>query len=108
MSIDNSWTAAQVESDGEIYSSGLTFNMRQGIRPALYIDASYFDLTWSNITWDLNGGEWLDNSPWESYTTYLEGQVATLPVADNLKREMGIGSWVGLSMVQIHLRNKYQ
>lgn len=59
------------------------FYAEMGIRPAILVDfnADYFKAKESNITWNLNGCSWLnDSSTWPDYTKYREGYSFKLPV----------------------------
>lgn len=62
------------------------------IRPAIYLKAtnSVYDANKSNITWTMNGGEWITESIWRYMTKYSEGQKITLPTEKNLKPRTGM------------------
>ena len=60
-----------------------------GVRPSIYIDlqSTYFTSNESNITWDLNGGDWVtDDSTWKNKNKYREGVKTALPIANEVKK----------------------
>ena len=83
----SSW-AFEVDTDDSIKAR--TIDLIAGVRPAMYVNfaAPIFKVEESSITWDLKGGEWLDDSTWGSMITYKEGEVTKLPTADNLKNRL--------------------
>ena len=59
------------------------------VRPAIYIDltSSYFTANESNVTYNLDGGDWVkDNTTWKELTKYKEGVVNTLPTTNEIKK----------------------
>ena len=78
---DNEITQTVSEINPAINTSGI------GVRPVFTasVSAPIFNAVESNITWNLGGREFLDDSTWKEYTKYKEGFPILLPVADNFK-----------------------
>ena len=78
---DNEITQTVSHINPAINTSGI------GVRPVFTasVSAPIFNAVESNITWNLGGREFLDDSTWKEYTKYKEGFPILLPVADNFK-----------------------
>ena len=60
------------------------------VRPSVYIDvlSSYCTANESNLTYNLDGGEWVkSDTVWKEATKYKEGQMTTLPLSSNIVKD---------------------
>ncbi|MBP3200920.1 MAG: InlB B-repeat-containing protein, partial [Lachnospiraceae bacterium] len=83
--------ANYVVSDGSIAENYVRdTNAWCTVRPAIYLDvlSSYCTANESNLTYNLDGGEWIkSDTMWRETNKYKEGQVTTLPSGSSIVKD---------------------
>ena len=76
--------------------NGVSVNVVMGFVPAMFLDMDepLYNAPERNITWILDGAEWLDESTWVDYK-YREGYEVTLPEERNFKSKPTDSNFLG-------------